>query len=59
MNIVNPFIYIRNKHRVISSEGFSALEKKHHDMFSEVNAAHLIGWDSPLQIVIAVWHTVL
>jgi hypothetical protein len=24
---LNPFIFIRNKHRVMSSEGFSALEK--------------------------------
>jgi hypothetical protein len=34
----NPFI--RNKGRVISSEGFTALEKKHHDMSSEGCAAH-------------------
>jgi hypothetical protein len=26
-NIFNPFIFIKNKHHVVSSEGFSALEK--------------------------------
>ncbi len=38
--IINPFIFISNKRRVLSSEGFSALEKKRHHMSSEGCAAH-------------------
>ncbi len=33
----------KNKRLFLSSECFSALEKKCHDMFSEGNAAHLGG----------------
>ncbi len=35
---VNPFIFIKNKHSVMPSEGFSSLEKRR-NMFSEANAA--------------------
>jgi hypothetical protein len=38
----------------MSSEGFSALDKKRPDMFSEGNAAHPVGYDSPLEMVMAV-----
>jgi hypothetical protein len=34
--------------------GFSALEKKHRDIFSEGNAAHQVVCDSPLQIEMAI-----
>jgi hypothetical protein len=36
---INPFTFIRNYCRAKSSEGFSALENKHHDMSSEGCAA--------------------
>jgi hypothetical protein len=55
---VNSFLFIKNKQLFISSEGFSALEKNA-VMFSEDNAAHPVGCDNPLQIVMAVWHTFL
>jgi hypothetical protein len=48
---------IKYKWLAISSEGFSTLEKNRCDMFSEGNAAHPIGCDSQLKIVMAVWHT--
>jgi hypothetical protein len=51
----NPFLFIKNKRLSISSEGFSVLEVKWRGMFSEGNAAHPVGCDSPLQIVHAVW----
>jgi hypothetical protein len=54
---INPFLVIKNKQIFISSEGFSALEKKWHVMFSEGNAAQPVGCDSPLQIIKAVWDT--
>jgi hypothetical protein len=50
----NPFIFIRNKSRVMFSEGFSAVEKKRIDMSSEGCAAHSVGYRSPLKIVMAV-----
>ncbi len=37
----------------MSSEDFSALEKKHCDMFSEGKAANPVRCDSPLQKVMA------
>ncbi len=37
--------------------GFLHTLKKCCDMFAEANAAHPVGCDSPLQIVMAVWHT--
>ncbi len=40
----DPQINVKNKHRIMSSEGFSALKKKKkHDMFSEGNAADSNG----------------
>ncbi len=39
-------------------QGFLHHWKKRRDMFSECNAAHLVGCVNPLQIVMAVWHTV-
>jgi hypothetical protein len=43
----------------MSSEGFSALENTlRRDMFSEGNAAHPVGCDSPLQIVMAISSTI-
>ncbi len=30
------------------------MKKNHSDMFSEGNAAHPVGWDRPLQIILAV-----
>ncbi len=45
---------VHNKRLFISSEGFSTLEKTP-DMLSEGDAAHPVGCDSPLQIVMAVW----
>ncbi len=42
----NLFLFIKNKPLFISSEGFS-----------EGNAADPVGCDSPLQLVMAVWHT--
>jgi hypothetical protein len=50
-----PFLFIKNKRLIISSEGFFGLVKKNRDMFSEGNAAHPVRCDSPLQIVMAVW----
>jgi hypothetical protein len=50
----NPFLFIKNKRLLTSSEGFSTLEKCP-DMLSEGNAAHPVGCDSPVQIVMAVW----
>ncbi len=50
----NHFLFIKNKCLFISSEGFSTLERCP-VMLSEGNAAHPIGCDSPLQIVMAVW----
>ncbi len=44
----------KNIRRVISSEGFSALDKKHRrGMSSEGCAAHPVGYNSPLQIKMA------
>ncbi len=37
--------------------GFLYTWKKRPDMFSEGNAAHSIGCDSPLEMVMAVCHT--
>jgi hypothetical protein len=54
MFFFNPFLFIKNKLLFISSEGFSVLEKKRRDMFSEGNAAHPVGCDSPLQTVMGV-----
>jgi hypothetical protein len=54
--MINPFIFIKNKHRVMSSEGFSVLKKCCH-MFSARNAAQPVGCDSPLQIILTVWRT--
>ncbi len=48
----SPFIFIRNKRPVTSSEGFHV-----RDMSSEACAAHPVGRYSPLQIVITVWRT--
>jgi hypothetical protein len=42
---LNPFLFIKNCYL---SEGFSTLEKKFPDVFSEGNAAHPVGCDSPL-----------
>jgi hypothetical protein len=55
---INPFIFIKNKRSVVSSEGFLALEKRC-DVFSEGDAVHPVRCDSPLQIVMAVWCTYL
>ncbi len=52
--MLNPFLFIKIQRLFISSEGFSTLEKNHCDIFSEGNAAHLVGCNSPLQIVMAV-----
>jgi hypothetical protein len=38
----------------MSSEGFSALEKKHLEISTEGCTAHPVGYNSPLQIVMAV-----
>ncbi len=56
----NPFIFTKNKRHVMSSEGFSALEKN--DViflfiFLEDNVAHPVQCDSPLQIVMAILRT--
>jgi hypothetical protein len=56
MYSINPFIFIRNKRCVIFSEGIFALEKSR-DMSLEGYAAHPVGYNSPLQIVMAVWRT--
>jgi hypothetical protein len=53
--LFNPFLFIKYKRLFISSQGFSTLEKKHPDMSSKGNAAHPVGFDSPWQIVMAVW----
>jgi hypothetical protein len=39
--VLKPFHVHQKKLLVISPQGFSALEKKRRDMFSEDNAAHL------------------
>jgi hypothetical protein len=46
------FISRRNKHRDMSSEGFSALEK---NVSESCYPAHPVGCKSLLQIVMAVW----
>ncbi len=51
---LNPFIFIKNKWLFISSGGLFALEKNL-DIFSEGNAAHPVGCESPLQILMTVW----
>jgi hypothetical protein len=50
---LNPFIFIKNKRCVMSSEGFSAHEKRL-DMFSEGNAADSVVYQA-IQIVMALW----
>jgi hypothetical protein len=53
---INPLLFIKNEHLLLSSESFSTLEKKaQKSCVSEGNAAHPVGSDSPLQIVMAVW----
>ncbi len=53
-----PFLFIINKRRVISTEGFSTLEKKRPDMSSEGCSAYIQSrYNSPLQIVMAIWRT--
>ncbi len=47
---LNPFMFIRSKLRIMSSMGFSALEKTRRDMSSESCAAHPVGYNSPTQI---------
>jgi hypothetical protein len=53
---INPFFFIKNEHLLLSSDSFSTLEKKAQKCYvSEGNAAHPVGSDSPLPIVMAVW----
>jgi hypothetical protein len=52
--VVHPSIFIKNNRRVMYSEGSSALEEKQRGMFSEGDAVHPVGCDSPLKIVMAV-----
>jgi hypothetical protein len=49
---LNHFLSIKNNQLFISPEGLSTLRP---DMLSEGNAAHTVGCDSRLQIVMAVW----
>ncbi len=57
MGKLNPFLIHKNIPLFISSEGVSALEKNALICFLEGNAAHLVGLEILLQIVMAVWHT--
>ena len=50
---LNPFICHKEKMSIYIFRGF--LHPWHRDMFSDGNAAHPIGCDSPLQPVMAVW----
>jgi hypothetical protein len=52
-DIINPFKFIKNKQLV-----FPPLKKNCY-MFSEGNAAHPVGCDSPLQIVMVIWRPFL
>ncbi len=53
----DPFLFIKNK-PIYIIRGFLLSWEKSHDILSEGNAAHPVGCDSPLQIVMAVWHFV-
>ncbi len=57
MIFFNSFLFIKkNRLHIYFIRGFLHPWKKRPDMLSEGNAAHLVGCDSPLQIVMAVWH---
>jgi hypothetical protein len=56
---ISPFIFIRNKRNVISSEGFSALEKRA-VICLQRGVLHIqSGITALLKIVMAVWRTFL
>jgi hypothetical protein len=60
MNYINPFIFIRNKCRVLSSEGFSALEKNAAICTQRaVLPFHAVGYIYiiPVYIKMAIWRT--
>jgi hypothetical protein len=42
-----------------SLRAFSPLKKKRRDMYPKGNAAHPVGFDSPVQTALAVWHNFL
>ncbi len=54
--LINPFIFIKKKHRVIPKEGFYAL-KKRCGMSSEGCAAHPFRYNRQQQIKMAIWCT--
>ncbi len=54
----SPFLFIKHKRILISSEGFSTLEKKTPWYVIRGNAdMHPVGCYRPLQIVVAVWRS--
>jgi hypothetical protein len=55
---INPFLFIKNIkiNGYLYQQRVSPPLKKRPDMLSEVNAAHPGECDSPLQIVMTVWH---
>ncbi len=57
--VINPFLFIKNKSLILSSS--PPLKKTLWYVFSGhwAIAAHPVGYDSPLQIVVVVWRTFL